>query len=89
MSDLMNARIERPLVAENDAPVAASPPKIKPRKVAARKRIIALKKRPAQVNQLTASAAPLPAVVQQEPNLPPPPILFFLGAPPPPQPGQP
>lgn len=90
MSNLMAASVERPRIAENDAPAAASSSKAKPKKVAARKRVIASKKRPARVNQMTASTAPPPVAIQEQPNLPPPPILFFLGAPPAPsQPGQP
>jgi hypothetical protein len=83
MSELMSERTERPRIAENDVRTVVSPPKTKPKKVATRKKMIAQRKRPAQVNQMTASATQ-PPVIQQQPNLPPPPILFFLGAPPPP-----
>jgi hypothetical protein len=88
MSDLMTAKVERPSVAEYEPQTVVPATKAKPERIAKRKKAVAQKRRPAQVNQMTAATQPTPA--QPEPNLPPPPILFFLGAPPPAaQPAQP
>lgn len=87
LSDQANDTSQRATIAEADVPAATPVKKKKSQKIAKRTKSVAQKRRPpAQVNQMTAAAQPVP--VQQAPNLPPPPILFFLGAPPPPTQGQ-
>ncbi len=83
ISDLVASKDTLPNVAENITASAALVSKVKPRRPAKRTRTVAQKRRPRQVNQMTASAAAPPPAARQEPNLPPPPILFFLGAQPP------
>jgi hypothetical protein len=84
ISPLLNAS---PSVAEIDTPTEQVSIPEKP-KAEKRRKVVAQRKRPRAVNQMTAAAAPA-AVQQAQPNLPPPPILFFLGAPPPAAPSQP